>query len=302
MSFLQILRFTFYIGTSKGKQRNSEFDFSFGNFIKNSSSYLEGPIISRSFTGDALSCWMRCLDVLECLSVNVGAIADSSLKFWCELLSVDKYSCQDEKYQPNSTSDHYEIKSACEHKPCKNGTCHTSKHDDTYTCVCDDGFIGENCDIIKEARALGMEDGRIKDDQITQSSYYDYMSMGKHARLNILVGLGAWMAQGFASGERIQIDLNRLVIVTKVATQGRYGLDRWITSFTISYSLDGTNWKVYQEGGVEKVFQVVGVTNRHQVVDTVLPLPIKTKLLRITTVTCKGYCALRMEVYGYDAD
>ncbi|XP_048583887.1 slit homolog 1 protein-like [Nematostella vectensis] len=149
MSFLQILRFTFYIGTSKGKQRNSEFDFSFGNFIKNSSSYLEGPIISRSFTGDdALSCWMRCLDVLECLSVNVGAIADSSLKFWCELLSVDKYSCQDEKYQPNSTSDHYEIKSACEHKPCKNGTCHTSKLDDTYTCVCDDGFIGENCDII----------------------------------------------------------------------------------------------------------------------------------------------------------
>ncbi|EDO37662.1 predicted protein [Nematostella vectensis] len=146
-----------------------------------------------------------------------------------------------------------------------------------------------------------MEDGRIKDDQITQSSYYDYMSMGKHARLNILVGLGAWMAQGFASGERIQIDLNRLVIVTKVATQERYGLDRWITSFTISYSLDGTNWKVYQEGGVEKVFQVVGVTNRHQVVDTVLPLPIKTKLLRITTVTCKGYCALRMEVYDADA-
>ncbi|XP_032233952.2 EGF-like repeat and discoidin I-like domain-containing protein 3 isoform X4 [Nematostella vectensis] len=266
MLFLQILRFTFYIffilaflpflieGTSNGKQRNSEFDFSFGNFIKNSSSYLEGPIISRSFTGDALSCWMRCLDVLECLSVNVAAIADSSLKFWCELLSVDKYSCPDEKYQPNSTSDHYEMKSACEHKPCNNGTCHTSKLDDTYTCVCHDVFIGENCDI-KEARALGMEDYRIKDDQITQSSYYFDYYMGKYARLNLdanSTSPRAWIAHGSDPEKWIQIDLKRLVIVTKVQTQGSTGADNWITSFTISYSLDGTNWSVYQEGGVDK--------------------------------------------------
>ncbi|EDO38301.1 predicted protein, partial [Nematostella vectensis] len=157
---------------------------------------------------------------------------------------------------------------------------------------------------LKNAPALGMEDGRIKDDQIKQSSFFDNMSMGKHARLHLVESQpatrGAWVSNYGPFGQWIQIDFQRLVIVTKVQTQGRYRHDQWITSFTISYSLYGTNWSVYQEGGVDMVF--VGVTSRHQVVDTVLPQPIKTKLLKITTVTCNNYCALRMEVYGYDAD
>ncbi|XP_066021695.1 uncharacterized skeletal organic matrix protein 5-like [Pocillopora verrucosa] len=67
-------------------------------------------------------------------------------KFWCELLSSDKYRNSTELLG-NKSSHHFVIKSPCSSSPCKNeGTCVPSYINGIYECLCKKGFIGEFCE------------------------------------------------------------------------------------------------------------------------------------------------------------
>ena len=44
--------------------------------------------------------------------------------------------------------------------------------------------------------------------------------------------------------------------ITRVATQGRYGVNQWVKSYWISYSLDGGFYTQYALQGVIKVRNV----------------------------------------------
>ena len=102
-----------------------------------------------------------------------------------------------------------------------------------------------------------MQNGRIKDSQITTSSVLKgTAAYGKHARLRKnITQWGAWCPEvsGGSRTERnydqyIQIDLVNLTIIRAIATQGReYAAGReWVEYYKISYRRDGGVWNYYQ--------------------------------------------------------
>ena len=105
---------------------------------------------------------------------------------------------------------------------------------------------------------LGMEDGRIKDSQITSSSVLKGKSpYGWRARLNQNIPpWGAWCPDisGGKRNERnydqyIQIDLLNLTKITRIATQGRSYLQgmEYVKDYKISYRRDCGGWNCYKE-------------------------------------------------------
>ena len=103
---------------------------------------------------------------------------------------------------------------------------------------------------------LGMEDGRIKDSQITTSSVLGG-TYGYQARLNqVIPRWGGWcpdVSEGKIN-ERIydqytQIDLLNLTKITGIATQGGeyLGGREYVRDYKISYRRDGGVWNFYQE-------------------------------------------------------
>ena len=112
---------------------------------------------------------------------------------------------------------------------------------------------------------LGMEDGRIKDSQITASSVIKGKSPHPwQARLNRNIsGWGAWCPD-YTGGkifeksydQYIQIDLLNLTKVTGIATQGRShsGGRQYAKDYKISYRRDGGIWYFY--GGKNQTVKV----------------------------------------------
>ena len=105
---------------------------------------------------------------------------------------------------------------------------------------------------------LGMEDGRIKDSQITTTGVaIRTTARGWQARLNRSIPkYGAWCAyvSGGSISERnydqyIQIDLVNMMTTTGIATQGRErsGGRECVKDYKISYSKDSLNWIFYKE-------------------------------------------------------
>lgn len=105
--------------------------------------------------------------------------------------------------------------------------------------------------------SLGMEDGRIKDNALSASSFYNAKHAVKLGRLNLVPPsgyAGAWCVKTTDAHQWIQIDLGRPTTVTKVATQGRQDCcDQWVTSYAVSYSLVSPYWVYHMSRGNKKV-------------------------------------------------
>lgn len=103
---------------------------------------------------------------------------------------------------------------------------------------------------------IGVEDYRIPSGAFRASSSYNFNHGPDRARINQPSGhsrSGSWVARHRNAHQWLQVELARLAKVTSVATQGRYDAYQWVTSYTISYSLDGKVFKVYLEYGRSKV-------------------------------------------------
>ena len=98
---------------------------------------------------------------------------------------------------------------------------------------------------------LGMENGQIKDDQITASTYVQHYEPHE-ARLNAKGGRG-WHARYTKSTEYLQIDFRREVNITGVATQGESTGGSYVTEYKLSMSEDGKTWNEYTENNKSKV-------------------------------------------------
>ncbi|KAL9988095.1 hypothetical protein ACROYT_G002498 [Oculina patagonica] len=95
---------------------------------------------------DVFDCTFECLSNSLCFSVNLAASKGADGKLWCELLSSDKYRNFTE-YKENKSSHHFAMKSPCSSSPCKNGgTCLPNYKHDTFECLCQKNFTGEDCD------------------------------------------------------------------------------------------------------------------------------------------------------------
>ena len=103
---------------------------------------------------------------------------------------------------------------------------------------------------------LGVEDGRIIDQEMQASSYYNYWLAPRHARLNQRrVGRkgAAWCAKRNNRAQWLQVDFGALTAVRRFATQGRQNADQWVTSYYLSYSRNGYKFARYTEHKRTKV-------------------------------------------------
>lgn len=101
-------------------------------------------------------------------------------------------------------------------------------------------------------RPIGMENRRIRNQQISASSEWDANHGARLARLNQKrTGrtMGAWSARVNNAYQFLQIDLRVPMKVTSVATQGRSDANQWVTKYMLSFSLDGAHFAVYWSQG-----------------------------------------------------
>ena len=113
--------------------------------------------------------------------------------------------------------------------------------------------------ILECSYPLGMEDGRIKDLQITTTSGLLRGAYGRLARLNKnipywcawCVGMSEGMIHGKNYDHHIMIDLLNLTKITGIATQGRQGKKgdgiEKVEDYKLSYRRDGGVWHFYSE-------------------------------------------------------
>ena len=77
-----------------------------------------------------------------------------------------------------------------------------------------------------------MENGLIKDSQITASSEWDSRNAAIQARLNKYAG---WTAGYYGANQWIQVAFGSFTNLTSIATQGRYpyGKNQWVTKYQL---------------------------------------------------------------------
>ena len=78
-------------------------------FTKDVFHYLNVPRVGTYTVSDIFHCSYECLSNLSCRSFNMAASKRADGKFWCELLSSEKYS-NPKEYKGNESSHHYSIK------------------------------------------------------------------------------------------------------------------------------------------------------------------------------------------------
>uniref|UniRef100_A0AAY4BTD9 receptor protein-tyrosine kinase n=1 Tax=Denticeps clupeoides TaxID=299321 RepID=A0AAY4BTD9_9TELE len=147
---------------------------------------------------------------------------------------------------------------------------------------------------------LGMEDGRIKDTDISASSQWYETTGPQFARLNREEGDGAWCPAGPlepADVQYLQLDLRQLTFVTVVGTQGRYARssgNEFARMYRLDYSRDGRVWISWTNRLGKK-----GNDNAYTSVIKDLHPPVIARYLRIIPVTaiCTTVC-MRVELYG----
>lgn len=96
-----------------------------------------------------------------------------------------------------------------------------------------------------------MENGEIRDEQITATSQHEELSGPSNARLNF--SPFGWVAKTNDLNQWLQVDFQQQAVITGISTQGRRELDQYVKSYTISFSDDGNNFPGYQAGGELKV-------------------------------------------------
>ena len=94
-----------------------------------------------------------------------------------------------------------------------------------------------------------MENGLIKDAQITASSEHDSNHAVNQARLNFKGGggkTGSWSARVNDANQWIQVALGSFNNLTGIATQGRNDYNQWVTKYQLQYGDDGVNFRYYK--------------------------------------------------------
>ncbi|XP_052453663.1 discoidin domain-containing receptor 2-like [Carassius gibelio] len=150
---------------------------------------------------------------------------------------------------------------------------------------------------------LGMEDGRIKNDDITASSQWYETTGPQYARLNHEEGDGAWCPAGQlqpSDVQYLQLDLRQLIFLTVVATQGRYAHNsgnEFARKYRLEYSRDGHRWISWRNRFGSEIL-MANINTYDSVVRDLHP-PIITRFLRLIPVTDAVHTVcMRVELFG----
>ncbi|XP_030749295.1 discoidin domain-containing receptor tyrosine kinase B-like [Sitophilus oryzae] len=152
---------------------------------------------------------------------------------------------------------------------------------------------------------LGMENGLIKDSEITASSSFDSGNVGpQHGRVRTDKNGGAWCPQRQATAEPeewIQIDLKTVHVITATETQGRFGNGQGI-EYAEAYMLEYyrprlQKWIRYHNFKGEEVIQ--GNINPYLEAKRQLDPPLWASKIRFYPYSFhKRTVCMRVELYG----
>ncbi|XP_072033324.1 lactadherin-like [Amphiura filiformis] len=151
---------------------------------------------------------------------------------------------------------------------------------------------------------LGIEDGRISDDQITASSVFtsSHANHGaSNARLNRPAQsgtTGAWSALSRDANQWIQTNLGHSMVVTGVKIQGRSEGGQWVTQFKVQYSNDGNSWTFVQQTNNQGDMIFEGNTDHTTVVTNCFPTQVTAAYIRIVPTAWNIWISLRFELLG----
>ncbi|XP_005306110.1 neuropilin-2 isoform X2 [Chrysemys picta bellii] len=146
---------------------------------------------------------------------------------------------------------------------------------------------------------LGMESGRISNEQISASSTYsDGRWTPQQSRLNS--DDNGWTPNLDSNKEFLQVDLRFLTMLTAIATQGAISRETqngyYVRSYKLEVSTNGEDWMMYRHGKNHKVFQAN--TDVTEVVLNKIHAPVLTRFVRIRPQVWHNGIALRLELYG----
>uniref|UniRef100_A0A8C6LFF9 Coagulation factor V n=1 Tax=Nothobranchius furzeri TaxID=105023 RepID=A0A8C6LFF9_NOTFU len=145
---------------------------------------------------------------------------------------------------------------------------------------------------------LGLESCSVKDNQITAMN-----TRGKNwephlARLNNQGTKNAWSTE--KNGSWIQVDFQRPVVISQIATQGAKQRLRphFVTKYSISYSNDRRKWIHYK--GDSRVFS--GNQEAYETKKNTFIPPVIARFIRLYPINWYNTATLRMEFYGCELD
>ena len=133
----------------------------------------------------------------------------------------------------------------------------------------------------------------LPDSQLSASSYYDQTVAADDSRLN---ALKAW-SPSVTTNQYIQADLGELKQITAVATQGRTNYHQhnyqFVTSYTISHSIDGSTYDV-----IQSTFDAN--SDRDSIVENSIVPAVNARYVRLHPQTWQDHPSMRWEIYGCD--
>ncbi|MBN3318452.1 FA5V protein, partial [Atractosteus spatula] len=160
-------------------------------------------------------------------------------------------------------------------------------------------LLDEDC-----GNPLGLQQQSVKDNQITASQYRG--DWKPHlARLHNTGKYNAWSVdENTASSLWIQVDFQRPVVISKIATQGAKQLfsSYYVQKYLISYSTDKRKWIYYKGRSDSFRMTFEGNQNSYHVKENVFYPPIIARLVRLHPVESYGMPTVRMEFYGCELD
>ncbi|XP_076602278.1 coagulation factor V [Chaetodon auriga] len=150
-------------------------------------------------------------------------------------------------------------------------------------------------------RPLGLQSGSVKDDQITAINTRGYWQPHL-ARLNNQGKYNAWSTEQNSSW--IQVDFQRPVVISQVATQGAKQLfySQYVVKYSISYSTNRRNWIFYKGDSrdLRKVF--TGNQEAYETKKNTFFPPVVGRFIRLHPINWYNMATVRMEFYGCELD
>ncbi|XP_035679933.1 uncharacterized protein LOC118418201 [Branchiostoma floridae] len=142
----------------------------------------------------------------------------------------------------------------------------------------------------------GMESGIITHDQINTSSFSDQQHTPNHARLN---SRSYWMMDEDDTMSWIQVDLRDSHVLAGVITQGGGSAGGYVTTFSLSFGVDGNQWQTYTDDESTQHSTVFwGSKDDFTPNHVYLSRAVTTRYVRLHPLSWKGRGGLRLEIVG----
>lgn len=163
-------------------------------------------------------------------------------------------------------------------------------------------FFG--CELDGCSVPLGMQNGNIRDYQITASSvasnWYSSLWQPWLARLDKQGSINAWQAKSNDMQPWLQIELNDVKKITGIVTQGAKSMktEMFVTTYVLEYSDDGKKWIKYSDNEDYEIKIFMGNSDNNSHVKNYIYPPIFSRFIRIYPKKWQNAATMRIELLG----